>query len=106
MDCILRQLKKCLYTNRCTKSRRQLHSDIPSEPPSKQSAEMVQPPRLRPQRVAARRQKELLCAFQFQELEWMELDDVDTKVLVIPSVSSIKPGTPIIEKSEAIWSDE
>ena len=32
-------------------------SDIPSEPPSKQSAETVQPPRLRPQRVAARQQK-------------------------------------------------
>ena len=33
-------------------------SDIPSEPPSKQSAETVQPPRLRPQRVAARGQKD------------------------------------------------
>ena len=73
-------------------------SDIPSEPPSKQSAETVQPPRLRPQRVAARRQKELLCAFQFQELEWMELDDVNNEGLDIPPVSSIKTGTPIIEK--------
>ena len=68
-------------------------SDIPSEPPSKQSAETVQSPRLRPQRVAARRQKELLCGFQFQELEWMELHDVDTEGLVIPQVSSIKSGT-------------
>ena len=81
-------------------------SDIPYEPPSKQSTETVQTPRLRPQRVAARRQKELLCAFQFQEFEWMELDDVDTEGLVIPPVSSIKSGTPITETSEAIWSEE
>ena len=74
-------------------------SDIPSEPPSKQSAETVQPLRLRPQ-------PELLCAFQFQELEWMELDDVDTEGLAMSSVSSIKSGTPIIENSEAIWSEE
>ena len=80
-------------------------SDIPSEPPSKQSTETVQPPRLRPQRVAARRQKELLHAFQFQELEWMEPDDVDTEGLVMPPVSSIKSGTPSIENSEAIWSE-
>ena len=53
--------------------------NFPSEQSSKQSSEMVQPPRLRPQRVVARRQKELLCTFQFQELEWMELDDVDTE---------------------------
>ena len=81
-------------------------SDIPSEPPSKQSAETVQPLRLRPQRVTARRQKELLYTFQFQELEWMKLDDVDTECLAIPSVLSIKSGTPIIENSEAIWSEE
>ena len=81
-------------------------SDIPSEPPSKQSAETVQPLRLRPQRVTARRQKELLYTFQFQELEWMKLDDVDTEGLAIPSVLSIKSGTPIIENSEAIWSEE
>ena len=79
---------------------------IQSQPPRKQRAETVQPPRLWPQRVAARRKKELLCAFQFQELEWMELDDVDTEGLVIPPVSSIKSGIPIIENSEAIWSEE
>ena len=59
-------------------------SDIPSEPPSKQFAKMVQPRRLRPAR--SRQQKELLCAFQFRELEWMELDNVDTEGLVIPPV--------------------
>ena len=81
-------------------------SDISSEPLSKQSAETVQPPCLRPQRVAARRQKELLRAFQFQESESMELDDVDTEGLVIHPVSSINSGAPIIEKSEATWREE
>ena len=36
----------------------------------------------------------------------MELDDIDTEGLAIPQVSSIKSGTPIIENSEAIWSEE
>ena len=88
------------------KNQKTTRSDIPSEPPSKQSAETVQPLRLRLQRVAAGRQKELLCAFQFQELESMELDDVGTEGLVIAPVSSIKSGTPIIENSEAIWNGE
>ena len=64
--------------------------DIPFQPPSKQSAKPVQPPHLKPQSVVAWRQKELLCAFQFQELEWMEPDDVDTEGLVMPPVSSVK----------------
>ena len=59
---------------------------------------MVQPPRLRPQCVAAWQQKELLCASEFQESEWVEL--------AIPPVSPIKSGTSIIENSEAIWSEE
>ena len=33
------------------------------------------------------------------ELEWMELDDIDTEDLVIPRVSSIKSGTPIMKTS-------
>ena len=81
-------------------------SSIPSETPSMQFADTVQPSRLRSQRIVARRQKELLCAFQFQELEWMELDNIDTEGLAIPPVSSIKSGTPIIENSKAIWSEE
>ena len=102
----LASIKEVSLHEQMHKKQKTTPSDIPSEPPSKQSAETVQPPRLRPQRVAARRQKELLCAFQFQELEWMELDDVDTEGLVIPPVSSIKSGTPIIENSEAIWSEK
>ena len=64
------------------KKQKATQSDIPTEPPSKQSAETVQLQRLRPQRVAARPQKELLCAFQFQKLEWMELDDVEPAILL------------------------
>ena len=70
------------------KKQKTIPSDISSEPPNKQSAETVQPPHPRSQRVAARRQKELLCTFQFQELEGMELDDVDTDV----DVFSINKG--------------
>ena len=100
----LASIKELYLHEQMHNKQRTTPSDISSEPPSKQSAETVQPPRLRPQRVAARRQKELLCAFQFQELEWMELDDVDTEGLVILPVLSIKSGTPI--NSEAIWSEE
>ena len=102
----LASIKEVSLHEQMHKKQKTTPSDIPSEPPCKQSTQTVQPPRLRPQCVAARRQKELLCAFQFQELEWMELDDVDTEGLVIPPVSSIKSGTPIIENSEAIWSEE
>ena len=66
----------------------------------------IEPSRLRPQSAAGQRQKELLCAFQFQRLHWMELDDVDTEGLIIPPISSIKSGTPTNENSEAIWSEE
>ena len=66
----LASIKEVSLHEQMHKKQKTTPSDIPSEPPSKQSAETVQPPRLRPQRVAARQQKELLCAFQFQELEW------------------------------------
>ena len=35
--------------------------------------------------------------FQFQELEWVEYNDVDSEGLIIPEVSSTKPGTSAIE---------
>ena len=102
----LASIKEVSLHEQMHKKQKTTPSDIPSEPPSKQSAKTVQPPRLRPQHVAARQQKELLCAFHFQELEWMKLDDVDNEGLVIPPVSSIKSVTPIIENSEAIGSEE
>ena len=60
---------------------------------------------IRPQQIAARRQRELLCAFQFQDLEWAEMDDVDTEGLVVPDVTSIESGTPAIESQEPCWSE-
>ena len=33
--------------------------------------------KVRPQRIEARDQKELLCAMAFQELEWHDINDVD-----------------------------
>ena len=87
----LASIKELSLHEQMNKKQKTTPSYIPSEPPSKKSAKTVQPPRLRPQHVAARRQKEL-CAFQFQELPWMEL--------VISPVSSIKSGTAIIENSD------
>ena len=63
-------------------------------------------PRRRPQRIAARCQRDYLCVFQFQELEWVEYDGVDTEGLIILEVSSIEPGTPVIESQELCWSEE
>ena len=60
----------------------------------------------RPQRIAAGRQREYLCAFQFQELEWVVYDDVDTEGFIILEVSSIEPGTPVIEHQESCWTEE
>ena len=105
VSCI-RSIKEVSLHEQMHKKQKTTPSDIPSEPPCEQSTQTVQPPRLRPQCVAARRQKELLCAFQFQEFMWMELDDVNTEGLATPPVSSIKSGTPITETSEAIWSEE
>ena len=93
----LASIKEVSLHKQMHKKQKTTPSDIPSEPPSIKSAATVQPPCLRLQHVAARRQKEL-CAFQLQELEWMELG--------IPPVSSIKPGTAIIENSETIWSED
>ena len=36
--------------------------------------------RVRPIRVAARRQRELLCVMEMQELEWHDIDDVDVDI--------------------------
>ena len=102
----LASIKELYLHEQMHNKQRTTPSDTSSEPSSKQSAETVQPPRLRAQRVAAQQQKALLCAFRFQELQWMKHDDVDTEDRVIPPYSSIKSGTSIIENSKAIWSEE
>ena len=72
MRIYLASIKEVSLHEQMHKKQKTTPSNIPSEPPSKQSAETVQPPRLRPQHVAAPRQKELPCAFQSQKLEWIE----------------------------------
>ena len=62
--------------------------------------------KVRPQRVAARRQKELLCAMAFQELEWHAIDNVDFVFddnQVDISEIAPKSGTPVIEDIQLIW---
>ena len=102
----LASIKEVSFHKQMHKKQKTAPCDIPFQPPSKQSAKPVQPPHLKPQSVVAWRQKELLCAFQFQELEWMEPDDVGTEGFVISLVLSIKSGPPIIKNSEAIWREE
>ena len=48
---------------------------------------------VRPLRVAARRQRELLCVMAFQEMEWTSMDEF---------------GTPVFDTDEVVpmWSDE
>ena len=62
-------IKEVSLHEKMHKKQKTTPSDISSEPPSNQSAESVHLPCLRPQLVAARWQKKLLCAFQFEELE-------------------------------------
>ena len=102
----LASIKEVSLHEQMHKKQKTIPCDILFEPPSKQSAEPVQPPHLRPQSVVAWWQKELLCVFQFQELEWMELDDVGTEGFAISLVWSIKSGPPIIENSEAVLREE
>ena len=53
----LASIKEVFSLEKMHKKQKTTPSDNPSEPTNKESAETVQPPRLRPQRVAARRQK-------------------------------------------------
>ena len=64
---------------------------------AQQRDEMEAPERIRPIRVAAKRQGEYLCALAFQELEWREIDNVDVDGLQVPDEYIITSGTPVIE---------
>ena len=52
------------------------------------------------------RQREYLFAFQFQKLDWLEHNEVDTEGMIIYQVLSIDPGTTVIESQESCWSEE
>jgi hypothetical protein len=64
--------------------------------------------KLRPQRLAARRQQELLCVIVGSEeetFEWHNEEDVETEGLVVPTVTTVVHGTPILSKHKAIWEE-
>lgn len=68
-------------------------------------------PRIRPSRIAARRQRELMAIIAHNEdedAEWLDEDDVDTEGLTIPSHVAIRscsvPLVDILEHLNNIWS--
>ena len=71
------------------------------------AVEKIVPKKVRPQRVAARRQQELLCVMAFQELEWHEIDDVEFEGNVEEiSELAAKNGTPILTNTDPKWESE
>ena len=67
-------------------------------------SENVQAPniRVRPQRVAARRQRE----FEMQEMEWHPIDEVEIEIVGdIPLIRNAT-GTPVLSTDrEPVWED-
>ena len=87
------------------KSRKQ-HKTNCKERPKSQGVE--QPIRVRPTRIAARRQHELLCVMAMQEMEWHALEDVDTDGIDDQSFQSVSEvhgeiGTPVLEDAVPVW---
>ena len=66
--------------------------------------------RVRPLRIADRRQRELLCLMPFQEMELVSMDEVDIENFDLENMADAQNeiGTPIIDTDEVapIWSDE
>ena len=63
--------------------------------------------KVRPQRVAARPQKELFRAMVFQQLEWyavhdVDFDDAEADILEIVHES----GTPVLDGIEPVWTSD
>ena len=67
---------------------------------------------VRPLRVAARPQKELLCAMAFQEMQWALINDVDAEDFDLSNITDDENesefGTPVFDTDEfvPICSDE
>ena len=57
---------------------------------------------------AARRQREVLCVMEFQEMEWAAMDEVDFVDLDNVANFETDLGTPIIDTDDIspIWIDE
>ena len=68
--------------------------------------------RVRPLRVAARRQRELLCVTVFQEMEWALIHEVDGEDFDFSNVTDDENesefSTPVFDTDEVVpvWSDE
>ena len=63
--------------------------------------------KVRPQRVAARGQKELLCAMAFQALEWHAVDDVnfdDAEADILEIIH--ESGTPVLDGIKPVWTSD
>ena len=63
---------------------------------------------MRPQRIAARRQGELLCVLAMQELEWLDIEDVDFDDADVNELQDVHQvaGTPVIEDRDPVWTDD
>ena len=74
----------------------------------KNNHDEIEKPRVRPTRVAARRQRELLCVMEFQEMEWAAMDEVEFDDLDNVANFETDLGTPIINTDDIspIWIDE
>ena len=60
--------------------------------------------KVRPQRVAAHRQKELFCAMAFQKLEWHAVDDLDFDHVEADILEIVhESGTPVLDGIEPVW---
>ena len=66
---------------------------------SKDATSAVSRGLVRPQRLAAKRQRELVCVLRYmetEELEWHDEDEVDASGLEMPQERVVKSGTPVI----------
>lgn len=64
--------------------------------------------RIRPLRLAAKRQRELMCVFMSEGeevFEWHDDDEVDSEGLTEPSTIVTKAGTPVIKRANVYFFD-
>lgn len=63
--------------------------------------------RVRPQQIATRCQRELLCALAFQEFGWCVIGNVNYECVQdeIPEIS-FKPGMPLLDEVDFVWRSE
>lgn len=87
------------------------HLDHCHEKSGSSGSNEIKPNSIRPKRVAARRQRELMCLINYiesDEFEWHDEGEVDTTGLEIPGDIYYQEGTPVmpIEDRQQIWEDD